>query len=74
LHPLPLNNGGSSVVEVTPIGPRHFRLAPWPFEAKQLTFSIPARPISGKTFTSSAELETAFSCAPVEMLVVSLTE
>ncbi len=74
LHPLPLNSGGTSEVQVTPIGPRHFRLAPWPFEAKQLTFSVSARPVSGKTFASSAELESAFSCAPVEMLAVSLTE
>lgn len=74
LHPLPLNSGGTSEVQITSIGPRHFRVAPWPFEAKQLTFSIPARPVSGKTFASSAELEAAFTCAPVEMLVVSLTE
>ena len=74
LHPLPLNSGGTSEVQVTPIGPRHFRLTPWPFEVKQLTFTIPARPVSGNTFASSAELEDAFSRAPVEMLVVSLTE
>ena len=74
LHPLPLNSGGTSEVQVASFGPRHFRLAPWPFEAKQLTFSIPARPVSGKTFASSAELEAAFRNAPVEMLEVSLTE
>ena len=74
LHPLPLNSGSSSEVQVTPIGPRHFRLTPWPFEAKQLTFRIPGRPVPGKTFASSAELEAAFNAAPVEMITVSLTE
>jgi len=74
LHPLALNSGGTSEVQVAPIGPRHFRLAPWPFEAKQLTFSIPARPVFGKAFASSAELVAAVNAAPVEMLEVSLTE
>jgi len=71
---LPLNDGSSSEVQVTSKGPRHFSLSPWPFEAKELTFSLPARHVDGKTFSSSHKLEEAFLAAPEEELEVILTE
>jgi len=74
LHALPLNDGSSSEVQVTSKGPRHFSLSPWPFEAKELTFSLPARHVDGKTFSSSHKLEEAFLAAPEEELEVILTE
>lgn len=73
LHPLPLNNGGTSEVEVTPIGLRHFRLAPWPFAADELTFEFPARHVQGKTFDSSEALQRAYSAASDETLSVRLS-
>lgn len=74
LHPLPLNGGGSSEVEVHPIGPRHFRLEPWPFAKPELSFGFPARHVAGKFFADSASLDSAFQAAPVERLTVTLLE
>jgi hypothetical protein len=73
LHPLPLNNGDSSEVLVSPVAPRHFRLAPWPFSEPEITFTFPARHVEGKTFPSSQALEAAFHAAPVQQLTVSLS-
>jgi hypothetical protein len=74
LHPLPLNDGSTTEVQVTPIAPRHFRLAPWPFPQKELIFHFPARHVSGKTFASSSELESAFLAAKQQDLTVTLSE
>jgi hypothetical protein len=74
LHPLPLNNGSTTEVQVTPIAPRHFRLAPWPFAKNELTFHFPARHVAKKTFSSSQDLESAFHAARQEDLAVTLTE
>ncbi len=74
LHPLPLNGGGSSEVEVLPIGPRHFRLEPWPFAMPEMSFGFPARHVQGKSFVDSENLEAAFRAAPVERLTVTLFE
>ncbi|HEV2215146.1 MAG TPA: DUF3891 family protein [Terracidiphilus sp.] len=73
LHPLPLNDGGTSEVRVKPVGLRAFRLAPWPFASAQLHFTFPARNVSGHTFATSAHLEAAFHAAEVESLRVELT-
>ncbi len=74
LHPLPLNDGSTSEVQVNSIAPRHFRLSPWPFGEEKLTFSFPARHVSGKTFGSSIELEAAFTTAPEQTLTVRLNQ
>lgn len=74
LHPLPRNDGGSTEVRVVPIAPRQFRLAPWPFAERELTFHFPARHVTGKTFSSSGELEAAYAGAKEETLTVTLTE
>lgn len=74
LHPLPLNDGAAAEVKVTAIGPRHFRLAPWPFAERELTFTFPGRHVAGKTFGSSGELEAAFVNAREESLTVKLRE
>ncbi len=74
LHPLPLNDGGTSEVKVLPVGPRHFRLTPWPFADAELECAFPARHVEGNIFGSSAELETAFAGAKEAMLTVKLAE
>jgi hypothetical protein len=74
LHPLPLNDGGTAEVKVLPIGPRHFRLEPWPFGESELNFVFPARHVSGKLFNDRQSLEAAFNAAPVEQLTVTLSE
>lgn len=73
LHPLPLNNGDNSEVLVSAIGPRHFRLAPWPFPEPEMTFTFPARHVEGKIFASSQALEDAFLAAPIQQLTVTLS-
>jgi hypothetical protein len=73
LHPLPLHDGGAAEIEVQPIAPRHFRLAPWPFSEAELSFSFPARHVAGKRFGSSADLESAFSQASIQLLEVKLS-
>ena len=74
LHPLPLKDGTTAEVKVLPIGPRHFRLTPWPFVERELTVGFPARHVEGKTFDTSQELEAAFSSATEDTLSVTLTQ
>jgi len=73
LHPLPLNDGSAYRIEVLSLGPRAFRLSPWPFPQKKLTFSFPARHVHAKRFSSSEELQLAFHAASVEQLTVELS-
>ena len=74
LHPLPLIDGGTATVQAQPIGQRQFRLSPWPFEEPSLRFQIPARHVEGNLFSSSSDLETSFSAAPVEFLELKLVK
>ncbi len=73
LHPLPLNDGSTAEVRVSPIGPRHFRLTPWPFAEPELSFEFPARLVKGKVFSTSDELGEAFAAAEEQRLMVTLT-
>ncbi len=72
LHPLPLRAGGRSPVAVRSAGSREFVLDPYPFAEPSLTFSFPARHVTGKTFATPAQLQRAFTSAPVEMLSVTV--
>ena len=74
LHPLPCNDGKASEVRVFPLAPRRYRLSPWPFEERKLTFTVPARQVEGKVFSSSEELQAVFASALTEELIVQLTE
>ena len=73
LHPLPFNNGSNSTVKVLPIGPREFRLSPWPFDEDTRSFEFPARHVEGKMFATSAALDSAFHTAKPQTLTVNLT-
>jgi hypothetical protein len=73
LHPLPLNDGSAAEVQVIPVAPRHFCLAPWPFAERELTFEFPARHVEGKVFSTSEKLDCAFNAAGVERLTVKLS-
>jgi hypothetical protein len=72
LHPLPWNDGSHARVQVEPLGPREFRLAPWPFDGESLSFLFPARHVRGKRFGSAEELQAAFQAAPEQQLTVRL--
>jgi hypothetical protein len=74
LHPLPLNDGSTSEVQVFPLGLRQFRLDPWPFAERELRFEFPARHVDGKTFASSENLTEAFWAAAEQKLTVTLTQ
>jgi hypothetical protein len=74
LHPLPLNDSGVAEVRVLPVGPRRFRLNPWPFVEQRMTFGFPARHVAAHRFASSADLEAAYVDAPVEKLEVTLSD
>jgi hypothetical protein len=71
LHPLPLQGGGHSTVQVRTVAPRHFVLDPYPFSVQSLSFRFPARHVEGKLFRSAAELQQRFVAAPPEMLSVT---
>jgi hypothetical protein len=73
LHALPTVDGGSQSVDVEPIGPRHFRLTPYPFEEPKLTFHVPARHVEGHLFATAADLQSLYNAAPVEQLEIQLT-
>lgn len=72
LHPLPLNNDSSTEVQVLPLGPRKFRLDPWPFSEPQLQFSFLAKHVEGKLFATSEELQEAYAKASQSVLTVNL--
>jgi hypothetical protein len=55
------------------LGPRHFQLTPWPFGEQELHFNFPARHVEGKVFSTSAELNAAFTAAEQRTLTVTLT-
>jgi hypothetical protein len=73
LHPLPMRDRGHIPVQVRAIAPRHFLLDPYPFAEASLTFQFPARHVKGKTYSEAAELQRAFSQAPVETLSVTVS-
>jgi hypothetical protein len=73
LHPLPLRDGRHSQVQVRAAGARRYLLDPYPFAQPELSFQFPARRVRGKSFRSSAHLQTEFHGAPVEMLSVTVS-
>jgi hypothetical protein len=73
LHPLALNDGGTTEVQVLPLGARHFRLSPWPFAEREMEFAFPARHVVGRLFADSRGLDAAFQTAAVDRLTVRLT-
>jgi len=73
LHPLRLRDGGAEPIKVEPLGERHFRLAPYPFDVSPLVVEFPARHVEGKTFASAEALQAKFAAADVKTLRVTLT-
>lgn len=73
LHCLPLRNGRASQVQVSSLGERHFRLEPYPFDTDALAFTIPARHVTGKTFSEAGQLQAAYDAARLQALSVTIT-
>jgi hypothetical protein len=72
LHPLPTTDGPMTV-SVEAVAPRHFRLAPYPFDEPKVTLQISARHVEGHLFDASETLAKAFDHAPVEQLEVTVS-
>ncbi len=73
LHPLPLNDGGTSEIKVGSTGVRSFRLEPYPLRRDQVVLEFPARFVAGKTFGSPDQLAESFHAASVEVLTMRLS-
>jgi len=73
LHPLRLRDGGYSRVEVTARDSRHYVLNPYPFDEPSITFTFPARHVTGSVFQSSSQLQERFHTAPVTTLSVTVS-
>jgi hypothetical protein len=70
LHPLSINDGAATTIAVEPIAERHFRLTPYPFDAPDLTFEVPARHIEGHHFATSDDLQQKFAAAKPQGLTI----
>ncbi len=73
LHALPLREGGAHRIAVESLGERRFRLTPYPLAASPLEFTLPARHVEGKLFTSAKELQERFHEAEPVLLPVTVT-
>jgi hypothetical protein len=73
LHALPMREGGACTIAVESLGERRFRLAPYPFAASPLEFTLPARHVEGKLFTCAEELQEKFHQAKPVPLPVTVT-
>jgi hypothetical protein len=73
LHPFPTAEGSVTTITVEPLGPRRFRLDPYPFDQPKFTCTVPARYVPGRLFSSHKELADKFSSAPVELLTIAIT-
>lgn len=73
LHPLKTTDG-TAEIKVEHLGPRTFRLSPWPFAAPTLTFDLPARFVPGTTYTSAEELRAVYEATPVETLKITIVQ
>ena len=73
LHALPLREGGAHRIAVESLGERRFRLTPYPLAASPLEFTLPARHVEGKLFSSAKELQERFHEAEPVLLPVTVT-
>jgi hypothetical protein len=73
LHPLRLTDGSHTEVTVEPIGPRCFRLSPYPFGQASFAVAVPGRHVEGHLFATSAELAEKFAAAPVQQLEIAVS-
>jgi hypothetical protein len=72
LHPLPCNDGTTSEVAVRRIGPRAFRLDPWPFAPDDLRVEATGRHVAGEIFPDDARLQAAYAAAAESRVAIEL--
>lgn len=73
LHPQRMHDGKAEPVAVTTQAPRHFQLAPYPFNESDFTVHVPARHIEGKTFASLEDFRARYKAASTEQLTVQIS-
>ena len=73
LHRLPVKGGVEEMVEVFPVAPRHFRLKPYPLDEPLLTFTVPAKHVVGKLFSTSEELDKRYESASETLLQITIS-
>lgn len=71
-HEHPMASGKDSRILCKPGQPRHFQLDPYPLAQDVCTFSVPARRLTGKRFSSDAELRKAYSTAQNERIHITV--
>ena len=73
LHTFRTRSGEPTAITVQPVGPRQFRLSPYPFDQPELHFNLPARHVEGHIFPTSEALADAFEAAPIQQLQIALS-
>jgi hypothetical protein len=71
-HSHPRRDGSPVALECIPLRPDTYRVSPYPFDADELSFQVPCRSISGRTFADGAAFRAAYAAAPVESMRVGI--
>lgn len=71
-HTHPDATGALRAIACTPLGDSVFRIDPWPFDAPELTFAVPARRVPAAACADLAAYRAACAAAPEETLPVRL--
>lgn len=71
-HTHPDATGARRTITCTPVDDTTYRLAPWPFDAPGLSFTVPARRVPAAACADLAAFRAAYAAAAVEQLLVRL--
>ena len=67
------SSGQPVEIRLEPLGPRHFRLNPWPIAQPELRLELAARQVIGRQFSSRETLAEAYEAASEEKFVFRLS-
>jgi hypothetical protein len=70
-HEHPVASGGQAAIICKPETGGSFRLEPYPLAADSCHFEVPARRITGKTFSSDAALQSAYADGAPETIAIT---
>jgi hypothetical protein len=71
-HTHPDHAGTRHTIEVTPLGGGAYRLAPWPFDQPELSFTVPAWFVPESACADLAAFRAALASAPEQALPIKL--
>ncbi len=72
-HKHPRRNGETTVINYERLKHRHYRLFPWPFDEPELSFEIPYRRVTGKTFKSTDDFRSRYQSSAIERVAFKLS-